>query len=123
MSEPGCFGLVPEEYGGDDVQCVELHRADLEEECPPRTFENQDGTGCEVRENDSPTGAVIDVVPKIWVCQGGIIMNPLDSSYCIWIIPQETTLYDKVPTCDIGTLNEASGMCEVKPGNRGSNRA
>jgi hypothetical protein len=27
------------------------------------------------------------------------------------------------PICDIGTLNEASGMCEVKPGNRGGNRA
>ena len=27
------------------------------------------------------------------------------------------------PICDIGTLNEASGLCEVKPGNRGSNRA
>lgn len=25
--------------------------------------------------------------------------------------------------CDVGTLNEESGLCEVKPGNRGGNRA
>jgi hypothetical protein len=36
---------------------------------------------------------------------------------CLFRLPPGETI------CETGTLNEASGLCEVKPGNRGSNRA
>src|SRR5829696_190651 len=38
---------------------------------------------------------------------------------CIWY----ETLGPATQECDVGTLNEASGLCEVKPGNRNGNRA
>jgi hypothetical protein len=112
-------GLVPEAYGGDDVECVEPSMSALESECPPLTFETTEGI-CEVRENNDPFGNVIDTKPRIWVCQGGTILNPLDNSHCIWVVPQETTIVNKVPTCTTtsSTLNEETGLCERRPGNR-----
>jgi hypothetical protein len=40
-----------------------------------------------------------------------------------WVCVEYTYVPAEVEECEVGTFNEARGMCEVKPGNRGSNRA
>jgi hypothetical protein len=95
----------------DDGQCQIRHGYG------PDCFTAEDSIGYDIFDDRCETnGQLVEAsLPEDLWCRGDDTVQRIDN---VW----QCVFYEFVPAqpeeCDVGTLNDESGLCEIKPGNR-----